>query len=47
VRPDFNLLEQFKQDKLDLVLVKMSSAKDFPDGVEIWSESLVWVGNSK
>ena len=29
---------------LDLVLVKMISPEDFPSGVEIWAEPLVWVG---
>ncbi|MEN9344050.1 MAG: hypothetical protein RLZZ453_837 [Chlamydiota bacterium] len=42
----WNLFEKFKQEKLDLVLVKMSSPQDFPYGVEVWSESLVWVGKA-
>ncbi|MDP1608860.1 MAG: LysR family transcriptional regulator [Chlamydiales bacterium] len=39
-----NLYEQFKNKMLDLVLVKMTSPEDFPFGVEIWAEPLVWVG---
>ena len=39
----FHLFEKFRDEKLDLVLVKMSSCHDFPYGVEIWSEPLVWV----
>ena len=39
-----NLYEQFKNKTLDLVLVKMTSPEDFPFGVEIWAEPLVWVG---
>lgn len=39
-----NLYEQFKNKMLDLVLVKMTSPEDFPFGVEIWTEPLVWVG---
>ena len=39
-----NLYEQFKNKMLDLVLVKMTSHEDFPFGVEIWAEPLVWVG---
>ena len=41
-----NLFDKFKQGKLDIVLVKMSSPRDFPYGVEIWSEPLVWVGKA-
>lgn len=39
-----NLYQQFKDKALDLVLVKMTSPQDFPFGVEIWTEPLVWVG---
>lgn len=39
-----NLYEQFKNKMLDLVLVKMTSPENFPFGVEIWAEPLVWVG---
>lgn len=39
-----DLYEQFKNKTLDLVLVKMTSPEDFPFGVEIWAEPLVWVG---
>lgn len=38
-----NLYEKFKSKLLDLVLVKMTSPEDFPFGVEIWAEPLVWV----
>lgn len=39
-----NLFEQFKQKKFDLVLLKMSKPEDFVNGIDVWSESLVWVG---
>lgn len=38
-----NLLASFKKNKFDLVLVKLDDLNDFPNGVEIWSEKLVWV----
>ena len=40
-----NLFEKFKQKSLDLVLVKMSRPEDFPNGLEVWSEELEWVGD--
>lgn len=42
-----NLFEKFKQEKLDLALVKMSSPRDFPSEVEIWREPLVWAAKTK
>lgn len=39
-----NLYDQFRKTQLDMVLVKMSKPEDFPNGVEVWSESLEWVG---
>lgn len=41
-----NLFEKFKNKSFDLVLVKMNCPGDFPNGVDIWSEPLKWVGNS-
>ncbi|MBX7066832.1 MAG: LysR family transcriptional regulator [Parachlamydiales bacterium] len=38
-----NLLNRFKSGKLDLVVLKMNSPEEFPQGVEIWNEPLVWV----
>lgn len=38
-----NLLNRFKNGTLDLSVLKMSSPKDFPQGVEIWKERLAWV----
>ena len=38
-----NLLDRFKNGRLDLALLKMSSPVEFPDGVEVWKEPLVWV----
>jgi DNA-binding transcriptional LysR family regulator len=38
-----NLFNRFKNGMLDIVLVKMSSSTDFPHGVEVWQEPLVWV----
>lgn len=40
-----NLFERFKQKEFDLVLVKMSRPEDFPNGIDVWSETLEWVGN--
>ena len=42
-----NLFNKFKKGLLDLVLVKMSSPEDFPNGVEVWKEPLVWVGKNE
>lgn len=42
-----NLLKQFKNGALDLVMVKMHSTEEFPNGVEIWKEPLVWVSKYK
>lgn len=39
-----NLLEQFRKGTLDLILVKMPD-KHLSEGVEIWKDPLVWVGN--
>lgn len=41
-----NLFEQFKRGNLDLVLVKMNRPQDFPNGLEVWSEKLEWVGDA-
>jgi len=41
-----NLLTSFKQRKFDLVLVKVSQPEDFPNGHEVWSEPLEWVGDT-
>lgn len=41
-----NLLRRFKEKEFDLVLVKMSRPEDFPNGMDVWSEPLVWVGQS-
>lgn len=40
-----NLFERFKNDEFDMVLVKMSRPEDFPNGIDVWSEKLEWVGN--
>ncbi len=40
-----NLMEKFKREELDMVLVKMSRPEDFPFGVEVWSEPLQWVSS--
>jgi DNA-binding transcriptional LysR family regulator len=39
-----NLLERFKGGEFDLVLVKTLMSQDIPHGVDIWTESLEWVG---
>jgi DNA-binding transcriptional LysR family regulator len=40
-----NLFSRFKKKDFDLVLVKMSKPEDFPNGIDVWSEALEWVGN--
>jgi DNA-binding transcriptional LysR family regulator len=42
-----NLFEKFKKKMLDIVLVKMNRPEDFPNGVDVWSEPLKWVGEAK
>ncbi len=42
-----NLFERFKQKDFDLVLVKMSRPETFPEGLEVWSEPLTWVGSQE
>ena len=39
-----NLFERFQRGEFDLILVKMSRPEDFPNGVDVWSEPLEWVG---
>ncbi|MBN8823517.1 MULTISPECIES: LysR substrate-binding domain-containing protein [unclassified Spirosoma] len=41
-----NLFERFKQNEFDLVLVKMNRPEDFPNGLDVWSEPLKWVGDT-
>ena len=43
----FNLFERFKKKSFDMVLVKMSRPEDFPNGVEVWSEPLEWIGKKQ
>jgi len=40
-----NLIERFKQKEFDLVLAKSTRIEDFPNGVEVYTEKLEWVGN--
>ena len=40
------LYDKFKQGGYDLILVKMDSPQDIPNGVEILNETLVWVGDA-
>lgn len=40
-----NLFDRFKKNEFDLVLVKMNRPEDFPNGLNVWSEPLRWVGN--
>ena len=42
-----NLFDRFKKSAFDMVLVKMSRPEDFPNGVEVWSEPLEWIGKLK
>ena len=41
-----NLFERFKRKEFDIVLVKMNRPEDFPNGVDVWSEPLKWVGDA-
>lgn len=41
-----NLLNRFKKKEFDLVLVKMNKPEDFPNGIDVWSETLEWVSNN-
>ncbi len=41
-----NLFDKFKRKELDIVLVKMNRPEDFPNGVDVWSEPLKWIGDS-
>ena len=40
-----NLFDRFKKKEFDLVLVKMNRPEDFPNGLDVWSEPLKWVGD--
>jgi len=40
-----NLFARFKKKEFDLVLVKMNRPEDFPNGMDVWSETLEWIGN--
>lgn len=40
-----NLFDRFKKNDFDMVLVKMSKPEDFPNGIDVWSEKLEWVGD--
>lgn len=40
-----NLFNRFKKKEFDLVLVKMSRPDDFPNGQEVWTEPLEWIGD--
>jgi len=42
-----NLYENFKRNKLDLVLLKMPCPQDINFGVELSCEKLCWVGNEE
>lgn len=42
-----NLFERFERNEFDLILVKMSRPEEFPDGVDMWSDSLEWVGKDE
>lgn len=41
-----NLFDRFKKKEFDLVLVKMNRPEDFPNGLDVWSEPLKWVGDA-
>ncbi|MEZ0540469.1 LysR substrate-binding domain-containing protein [Fibrella arboris] len=41
-----NLFDRFRKKEFDLVLVKMNQPEDFPNGLDVWSEPLRWVGDA-
>lgn len=41
-----NLFDKFKRKELDIVLVKMNRPEDLPNGVDVVSQPLRWVGAS-
>lgn len=41
-----NLFGRFKKKEFDLVLVKMTRPDGFPNGQEVWTEPLEWVGEA-
>ena len=41
-----HLFDRFKKNEFDLVLVKMNRPEDFPNGLDVWSEPLKWVGDA-
>lgn len=41
-----NLYDRFRRMEFDLVLVKMNRPEDFPNGLNVWSEPLQWVGDA-
>lgn len=41
------LFNRFIQKEFDLVLVKMNRPEDFPNGIDVWSESLEWVSRKE
>ncbi|MCH2037782.1 MAG: LysR substrate-binding domain-containing protein [Rickettsiales bacterium] len=40
-----NLFERFRNKEFDLVLVKMTQPDDFPNGQDVWTEPLEWIGD--
>lgn len=40
-----NLFERFKKKEFDLVLLKMNKPEDFPNGLDIYAETLEWIGD--
>ena len=42
----FNLFEQFKKGKFDIILVKMSCPATLNNGINVWSEPVEWIGKS-
>lgn len=42
-----NLFDRFKKNEFDIVLVKMSLPQDFPNGHDVWTEKLEWVGDAQ
>lgn len=42
-----NLIENFKQGKFDLILIKATHRHEMTEGVKVWSEPVEWIGKKE
>ncbi|WP_454783314.1 LysR substrate-binding domain-containing protein [Legionella sp. WA2022007384] len=42
-----NLIERFNRDEFDLILIKTNERNQISDGVNVWNESVEWVGKKE